>query len=74
WGFGDSSLIGMYPQFVSWDYALNSPELLLCTAFISSSGVVFQHIAPVWMRLKLVVVMFLVNLLHGLYRHLWAEP
>ncbi|PBK84612.1 NAD(P)-binding protein, partial [Armillaria gallica] len=32
WGFGDSSLIVMYPQFVSSDYAPNSPELLLCAA------------------------------------------
>ncbi|KAG7442613.1 glycosyltransferase family 2 protein [Guyanagaster necrorhizus] len=74
WGFGDSSLVGMYPQFVSWDYAPNSAELLLCATFISTSGMVLRHLAPVWMGLKLAVVVVLINLLHDLYRRLWAEP
>ncbi|KAK0475493.1 NAD-dependent epimerase/dehydratase [Armillaria novae-zelandiae] len=74
WGFGDSSLVGMYPQFVSWDYAPNSSELLLCASFISSSGIVLRQFSPIWMGLKLAVIVFLVNFLHDLYRRLWAEP
>lgn len=72
-------LAKLYPELTYRDYTLNAAELLVCAALTMAAGVPTALLMPscgVWLislGLQMAVAIFLANMAHDLYRHLWRN-
>ena len=74
WSKGDGALIKRYPELVYLD-SPNSAELLLFSAVTSclTSGLNILTPKRIWVGSNLLVAVFLANILHDCYRHLYRD-
>ncbi|PCH41547.1 glycosyltransferase family 2 protein [Wolfiporia cocos MD-104 SS10] len=81
WSKGDGALIRLYPQYTYRQSAPNGAELLVMCALVTTAGCLCSlarcsipellfSIALGW---RVVLAVFIANMLHDLYRHLWRD-
>lgn len=81
WSKGDGALIAMYPEFTYRQAAPTSAELVVCVvATISGSaaslllnGETTGALGIALHGVRAILVLFVTNILHDLYRHAWRD-